>query len=54
MIDFNFNDYKEDNVIIIYPTILYVAKVDNIDMLNEKLKTYNVIKGDESDETYED
>lgn len=54
LIDFNFNDYKEDNVIIIYPTILYVAKVDNIDMLNEKLKTYNAIKGDESDETYED
>lgn len=54
LIDFSFNDFKEDNVIVIYPTILYVVKIDNIDMLNEKLKSYNALKGDDEDETQED
>lgn len=54
LIDYSFTDYKEDNVIIIYPTILYVVKVDNIDMLNDKIKTYNAIKGDDEDGTQED
>ena len=54
LIDFTFRDFKEDNVIIIYPTILYVAKVDTIDMLNDKLKTYVNIKGDDLDEAEED
>lgn len=54
LIYFNFKDFKEDNVIIIYPTILYVVKVDNIDMLNDKLKTYTAEKGDDEDETEED
>lgn len=54
LIDFTFKDFKEDNVIIIYPTILYVAKVDTIDMLNDKLKTYVSVKGDDLDEAEED
>ena len=54
LIDFTFRDFKEDNVIIIYPTILYVAKVDTIDMLNDKLKTYVNAKGDDLDEAEED
>ncbi len=54
LIDFGFKDFKEDNVIFIYPTILYVVKVDSIDMLNDKLKTYVAIKGDDEDETEED
>ena len=54
LIDFSFKDFKEDNVITIYPTILYVAKVDTIDMLNDKLKTYVSVKGDDLDETEED
>ena len=54
LIDFTFKDFKEDNVIIIYPTILYVAKVDTIDMLNDKLKTYVNAKGDDLDEAEED
>lgn len=54
LIDFSFKDFKEDNVITIYPTILYVAKVDTIDMLNDKLKTYVSVKGDDFDETEED
>ena len=54
LIDFLFKDFKEDNVITIYPTILYVAKVDTIDMLNDKLKTYVNAKGDDLDEAEED
>ena len=47
-------DFKEDNVIVIYPTVLYVAKVDSINMLNDKLKTYIAVKGDDEDEVEED
>ena len=54
LIDYNFKDFKEDNVIVIYPTILYVAKVDSINMLNDKLKTYIAVKGDDEDEAEED
>ena len=55
LIDFSFIDFeKEDNVIVIYPTILYVAKIDNIDMLNEKIKTYVATKEDDDDEVNED
>ena len=54
LIDYNFKDFKEDNVIVIYPAILYVAKVDSINMLNDKLKTYIAVKGDDEDEVEED
>ncbi len=54
LIDFSFKDFKEDNVIVIYPTILYIAKMDNINMINDKLKTYITAKGDEEDEIEED
>ena len=52
--DFNSNDYEEDNVIYIFPTVLYVVKIDNINMLTEKIKTYVASKGDEEDEINED
>lgn len=55
LIHFEFTDFeKEDNVIIIYPTILYVAKIDNIDMLNQKIKTYITTKETDTDEVDED
>lgn len=55
LIDFNFTDFdKEDNIIVIYPTILYVVKIDNIDMLNQKIKTYKSLKGSDEDEVNED
>lgn len=55
LIDFNFTDFeKEDNVIVIYPTILYVVKIDNIDMLIQKIKTYKTLKGSDEDEVSED
>ena len=53
--DFSFTDFeKEDSVIVIYPTILYVAKIDNIDMLNQKIKTYMATKESDTDEIDED
>ena len=55
LIDFSFTDFeKEDSVIVIYPTILYVAKIDNIDMLNQKIKTYIATKESDTDEVDED
>ena len=54
IIDFNFKDFKEENVVVIYPTILYVVKIDSINMLYSKLKTYVALKGDDADETEED
>ncbi len=55
LIDFSFTDFeKEDSVIVIYPTILYVAKIDNIDMLNQKIKTYVATKESDDDEVNED
>jgi len=55
LIDFSFTDFeKEDSVIVIYPTILYVAKIDNIDMLNQKIKTYISTKESDTDEVDED
>lgn len=54
LINYNFNDFKEDNIITIYPTILFVAKVDSIDMLNNKIKSYITVKDGEEDEVEED
>lgn len=55
LIDFSFTDFdNEDGVIVIYPTILYVAKIDNIDMLNQKIKTYISTKESDIDEVDED
>ena len=55
LIDFSFTDFeKEDNVITIYPTILYVAKIDNIDMLIQKINTYVASREDDGDEINED
>ena len=55
LINFSFTDFeKEDSVIVIYPTILFVAKIDNIDMLNQKIKTYIAIKESDTNEIDED
>ena len=55
LINFSFTDFeKEDSVIVIYPTILFVAKIDNIDMLNQKIKTYIAIKEGDTNEIDED
>jgi hypothetical protein len=54
LINYSFNDFKEDNIITIYPTILFVVKVENINMLNDKLKAYLNVKEEESDEIDED
>lgn len=54
LIDFSFSEMKEDNVIIIYPTILYIVKIESIDMLNNKIKSYEISKGENENETEED
>ena len=54
LIGYSFSEYKEDEVIIIYPTILYVVQLTDIDMLNAKIKTYVALKGDQEDEIDED
>jgi len=54
LIGYSFSEYKEDEVIIIYPTILYVVQITDIDMLNAKIKTYVALKGDQEDEIDED
>lgn len=54
IINFAFSEMSEDSVITIYPTILYVVKIDNVDMLKSKLATYNASKGGDEDETGED
>jgi len=54
LIEYKFSEYKEDEVIIIYPTILYVVQISDIDMLNAKIKTYVAQKGDQEDEIDED
>ena len=52
LINYNFTELNEDNVILIYPTILYVVKIDNIDAINSKIKSYKNVK-DEEEETDE-
>lgn len=40
LIYFDFNDWNDDDIIFIYPTILYIVKIDDINLLNEKIKEY--------------
>lgn len=54
VISFAFNELTEESIVTIYPTILYVVKIDNVDMLKNKLATYNMPKGGDEDETEED
>lgn len=52
LINYNFTELNEDNVILIYPTILYVVKIENIDAINNKIQSYKNVK-DEEEETDE-
>ena len=47
LIYFNFTDLNDDNVILIYPTILYVVTIEDINLLNEKINKYKALKGDD-------
>ena len=40
LIYFDFNDWNDDDIIFIYPTILYIINIDDINLLNEKIKEY--------------
>lgn len=53
LIDVNFADFNENSAIKIYPTILYVVKTDDINMLLDRINSYIDLVGDE-DEVSED
>lgn len=53
LINFNFTELKDDSLIEIYPTILHVITIDDINMLKDKIDSYNY-KGDGLDEINED
>ena len=54
IISFDFKQFNDDSVIVIYPTILQVVKSDNINILNDRLNSYLSEKGDVLDEINED
>lgn len=53
LINFDGKNYEINNVIEIFPMVSLVVKINNIDQLNNKLKTYKS-KEDDEDETDED
>lgn len=52
VIDFQFTDFKEDNIIMIYPTILYIVRSEDITVLQHKISSYLTNKSEE-EEIYE-
>lgn len=54
IISFEFKQFNDNSVIVIYPTILQVVKSDNINILNDRLNSYLSEKGDVLDEINED
>lgn len=53
IINFDANNLEVNNVVEIFPTIVYVVQINDIELLNGKLKSY-VGKGDLDDEIDED
>ena len=53
LINFDGKNYEINNVIEIFPMVSLVVKINDIDQLNNKLKTYKS-KEDDEDETDED
>ena len=45
------NDFNDESYIFIYPSILYIAKMENIEELNNLLKKY--VLGDQNEEVSE-
>lgn len=50
IIDYKFSDFKEDNIIVIYPTILYVVRNEDIVTLQQKINSYITNKYEEDDD----
>lgn len=56
VIDFQCTDFKEDNIILIYPTILYIVRSEDITVLQQRISSYSTNKSEEEeiDEVSED
>lgn len=46
LIEYDYTDLNDDNNIIIYPTLLLVVNINNIDELNQKIDSYKNAKED--------
>lgn len=54
LLNFDKKNYETNNVIEIFPTVSLVVKINDIDLINHKLKTYIAREEDEDNETDED
>ena len=54
LLNFDKKNYETNNVIEIFPTVSFVVKINDIDLINHKLKTYIAREEDEDNETDED
>lgn len=54
LLNFDKKNYETNNVIEIFPTVSLVVKINDIDLINHKLKTYIAREEDEDHETDED
>ena len=54
LINFDKKNYEINNVIEIFPTVALVVKINDIDLINHKLKTYIAIEEDDDNEIDED
>ena len=54
LLNFDKKNYETNNVIEIFPTVSLVVKINDIDLINPKLKTYIAREEDEDNETDED
>ncbi len=54
LINFDKNNYEVNNVVEIFPTVAMVVKINDIDLINNKLKTYIAKEEEEYNEVDED
>lgn len=54
LLNFDKKNYETNNVIEIFPTVSLVVKINDIDLINHKLKTFIAREEDEDNETDED
>ena len=54
LLNFDKKNYETNNVIEIFPTVSLVVKINDIDLINHKLKTYIAREEDDDNETDED
>ena len=54
LLNFDKKNYETNNVIEIFPTVSLVVKINDIDLINHKLKTYIAREEEDDNETDED